>query len=46
VKPVRLRARGYGATHPLCAERNEDCRRLNRRVSFAILEFADYPGRI
>jgi hypothetical protein len=24
---------------------NEDCRGLNRRVSFAILEFADY-GRI
>ena len=41
-----LRARGYGATHPICSERNEDCRRVNRRASFSILEFAEPPGRI
>jgi outer membrane protein OmpA-like peptidoglycan-associated protein len=46
VKSVRLRARGYGATHPLCAGRDEDCRSSNRRASFSILEFADPPGRI
>jgi OOP family OmpA-OmpF porin len=46
VKAVRLRARGYGATHPICSERNEDCRRVNRRASFSILEFAEPPGRI
>jgi outer membrane protein OmpA-like peptidoglycan-associated protein len=46
VKSVRLRARGYGTTHPLCFERNEDCRRLNRRASFSILEFAEPPGSI
>jgi outer membrane protein OmpA-like peptidoglycan-associated protein len=46
VKSVRLRARGYGATHPLCFERNEECRRLNRRASFSILEFAEPPGSI
>jgi outer membrane protein OmpA-like peptidoglycan-associated protein len=39
----RLRAHGHGAARALCTTRNEDCRRLNRRVQFAILERAEPP---
>jgi outer membrane protein OmpA-like peptidoglycan-associated protein len=38
VSPGRLRARGYGASNPICTTQDEDCRRANRRVEFFILE--------
>ncbi|HLK88397.1 MAG TPA: OmpA family protein [Polyangia bacterium] len=39
VAPGRLRARGYGATNPICTTDDEDCRRANRRVEFLIPQF-------
>jgi outer membrane protein OmpA-like peptidoglycan-associated protein len=40
VVPGRLRTQGYGITRPLCTTRNDECRHMNRRVEFSILELA------
>jgi large repetitive protein len=40
VLPGRLRTQGHGVTRLLCATRSEECRHMNRRVEFSILEIA------
>lgn len=41
VAPSRLIDRGYGPTHPIASNEDQDGRQRNRRVQFAIREVSD-----
>jgi outer membrane protein OmpA-like peptidoglycan-associated protein len=46
IPPVRLRVHGFGASRAVCTPRTEECRSLNRRVGFSVLERAEPPEEL